>query len=261
MYERITGDSPFEKPMMIYPAPHYTMGGLWVDYELQTTVQGLFAIGEANFSDHGANRLGASALMQALADGYFIAPHTVMHYLATQRKRPLDVDHEAFEEAEQGVRAQIDRLLAAQGTKSPQAIHRELGEIMLDKCGMLRTREGLLEAIEQIRGIRDRFWDEVRVDGTSDEFNPTLEYAGRLADFIELSELMCEDALRREESCGGHFRGEHETEDGEALRHDDEFAVVTAWQYPEEGLDAGAFEPHDEPLVFNEVKLATRSYK
>ncbi|WP_026911283.1 fumarate reductase/succinate dehydrogenase flavoprotein subunit [Patulibacter minatonensis] len=261
MYERITGDDPFEKPMMIYPAPHYTMGGLWVDYELQTTVRGLFAIGEANFSDHGANRLGASALMQALADGYFIAPHTVMHYLATQRKRAVDATHEAFDEAEANVRGQIERLLAAQGTKAPQAIHRELGEIMLDKCGMLRTRESLTTAIEQIRDIRARFWDEVRVDGTADEFNPTLEYAGRLADFIELAELMCEDALRREESCGGHFRGEHETEDGEALRHDDEFAVVTAWEYPEEGLDAARFEPHDEPLVFNEVKLATRSYK
>ncbi len=261
MYQRITGDDPFEKPMMIYPAPHYTMGGLWVDYELQTTVPGLFAIGEANFSDHGANRLGASALMQALADGYFIAPHTVMHYLASSRRGKADTTHEAFDTAEAEVRERIDTLMAIQGTKSPQAIHRELGHVMLDKCGMLRTREGLLEAIEEIRQIRKDFWNDLRVDGSADEFNPTLEYAGRLADFIELAELMCEDALRREESCGGHFRGEYETEDGEALRNDEDFAVVTAWQYPEEGLDAGAFEPHDEPLVFNEVKLATRSYK
>lgn len=262
MYQRITGDDPFVTPMMIYPAPHYTMGGLWVDYELQTTVPGLFAIGESNFSDHGANRLGASALMQALADGYFIAPHTVMHYMASRPRRTVvDEQHEAFAEAEQGVRGQLERLMSIQGTKAPQAIHRELGNVMLDKCGMLRTREGLIEAIAEIKQIRRTFWTDLRVDGTLDEFNPSLEYAGRLADFIELSELMCEDALRREESCGGHFRGEHETEDGEALRDDERFAVVTAWQYPEDGIDNGSFTPHDEQLTFDEVQLATRSYK
>jgi succinate dehydrogenase / fumarate reductase flavoprotein subunit len=261
MYERITGDDPFETPMMIYPAPHYTMGGLWVDYELQTTVPGLFAIGEANFSDHGANRLGASALMQALADGYFIAPHTVMHRLATSPRGVADESHPAFDEAEANVRGQIDRLMSIQGTRAPQAIHRELGRIMLDKCGMLRTRESLTEAIDEIRAIRESFWTDLRVDGSTDELNPSLEYAWRLADFIDLSEVMCEDALRREESCGGHFRGEHETEDGEALRDDDQFAVVTAWQFDEHGGDAERFTPHDEPLIFNEVKLATRSYK
>lgn len=262
MYQRITGDDPFVTPMMIYPAPHYTMGGLWVDYELQTTVPGLFSIGESNFSDHGANRLGASALMQALADGYFIAPHTVMHYMASRPRRTVvDEQHDAFADAEQGVRAQLDRLMSIQGTKAPQAIHRELGNVMLDKCGMLRTREGLVEAIAEIQEIRRSFWTDLRVDGSLDEFNPSLEYAGRLADFIELAELMCEDALRREESCGGHFRGEHETEDGEALRDDEDFAVVTAWQYPEGGIDNGSFTPHDEQLTFNEVQLATRSYK
>jgi succinate dehydrogenase / fumarate reductase flavoprotein subunit len=261
MYHRITDDDPYETPMMIYPAPHYTMGGLWVDYELQTTVPGLFAIGEANFSDHGANRLGASALMQALADGYFIAPHTVMHRLATSPSIDIDETHPAFEEAEEHVRGQIDALMAVQGTKAPQAIHRELGQIMLDKCGMLRTRESLTEAIDEIRAIRESFWEDLRVDGSPNELNPSLEYAGRLQDFIDLAEVMCEDALRREESCGGHFRGEHETEDGEALRHDDEFAVVTAWQFDGESGHEGRFTPHDEPLEFNEVKLATRSYK
>jgi succinate dehydrogenase / fumarate reductase flavoprotein subunit len=261
MYERITGDDPFETPMMIYPAPHYTMGGLWVDYELQTTVPGLFSIGESNFSDHGANRLGASALMQALADGYFVAPHTVMDYLAKTPKLAVDETHEAFVDAEAGVRDQIERFLAAKGTKAPQTIHRELGQIMLDKCGMLRTAEGLREAITEIRAIRERFWDEVRVDGKADEMNQSLEYAGRLVDFIELAELMCEDALRREESCGGHFRGEHQTDDGEAQRDDERFATVTAWAYPGEGLDHGSFEAVDEPLEFQEVQLATRSYK
>jgi succinate dehydrogenase / fumarate reductase flavoprotein subunit len=261
MYQRITGDDPFETPMMIYPAPHYTMGGLWVDYELQTTIPGLFAIGEANFSDHGANRLGASALMQALADGYFIAPHTVMHRLASSPRGVADESHPAFEEAEAQVRDQIDRLMAIQGTRAPQAIHRELGKIMLDKCGMLRTRESLTEAIDEIRAIRETFWTDLRVDGSTDELNPSLEYAWRLADFIDLAEVMCEDALRREESCGGHFRGEHETEDGEALRDDENFAKVTAWQFDEHAGHDGRFTPHDEPLIFNEVMLATRSYK
>jgi succinate dehydrogenase / fumarate reductase flavoprotein subunit len=261
MYQRITGDDPFETPMMIYPAPHYTMGGLWVDYELQTTIPGLFAIGEANFSDHGANRLGASALMQALADGYFIAPHTVMHRLASSPRGVADESHPAFEEAETQVRAEIDRLMSIQGTRAPQAIHRELGKIMLDKCGMLRTRESLTEAIDEIRAIRETFWTDLRVDGRTDELNPSLEYAWRLADFIDLAEVMCEDALRREESCGGHFRGEHETEDGEALRDDENFAKVTAWQFDGDAGHDGRFTPHDEPLIFNEVKLATRSYK
>lgn len=261
MYERITADDPYETPMMIYPAPHYTMGGLWVDYELQTTIPGLFAIGEANFSDHGANRLGASALMQALADGYFIAPHTVMHRMATAPSLDIDETHEAFDEAEQRVRDEIDALMAIQGTKAPQAIHRELGQIMLDKCGMLRTEESLTEAIEAIRAIREAFWTDLRVDGSPNELNPSLEYAGRLQDFIDLCEVMCEDALRREESCGGHFRGEHETEDGEALRDDERFAVVTAWEFDGEVGHEGRFTPHDEALEFEEVKLATRSYK
>ena len=261
MYQRITGDDPYVTPMMIYPAPHYTMGGLWVDYELQTTIPNLFAIGEANFSDHGANRLGASALMQALADGYFVAPHTVMHKIATNPNPGIDTTHEAFDEAEANVRGEIDRLMAVQGTKAPQAIHREMGQIMLDKCGMLRTRESLTEAIDQIRDIRKSFWEDVRVDGKTDELNPSLEYAGRLVDFIDLAEVMCEDALRREESCGGHFRGEHETEDGEALRDDENFAVATAWAFDEGAGDAGRFTPHDEQLAFEEIALATRSYK
>ena len=257
MYHRITADDPYTTPMMIYPAPHYAMGGLWVDYELQTTIDGLFAVGEANFSDHGANRLGASAMMQCLADGYFIVPHTVTDHIARQGER-VDESHEAFDAAVDDVRARIGRLMSIGGTVAPQALHRELGEVMLDKCGMSRTAEGLAEAISEIQRIKERFWSELRVDGRHDELNQSLELAGRVADFIELGELMCLDALRREESAGGHFREEHQTGDGEALRDDDRFATVTAWEYGGEGAMPIA---HDEQLTYENVKLATRSYK
>ncbi len=257
MYHRITAEDPYETPMMIYPAPHYAMGGLWVDYELQTTIEGLFAIGEANFSDHGANRLGASAMMQCLADGYFIVPHTVTNHIA-RRGGIVDDRHEAFERTEQEVKDRIARLIGVGGSTAPQVIHRELGNVMLDKCGMSRTAEGLTEAIERIHQIRDEFWNDVRVDGKADELNQSLELAGRVADFIELAEVMCLDALKREESAGGHFREEHQTPDGEALRDDDRFATVTAWEYGGEG---GMPVAHEEPLAFENVKLATRSYK
>lgn len=257
MYHRITAEDPYETPMMIYPAPHYAMGGLWVDYELQTTIEGLFAIGEANFSDHGANRLGASAMMQCLADGYFIVPHTVTNHIA-RRGGIVDDRHEAFERTEQEVKDRIARLINVGGSTAPQVIHRELGNVMLDKCGMSRTAEGLAEAIERIHQIRDEFWNDVRVDGKADELNQSLELAGRVADFIELAEVMCLDALKREESAGGHFREEHQTPDGEALRDDDRHATVTAWEYGGEG---GMPVAHEEPLVFENVRLATRSYK
>jgi succinate dehydrogenase / fumarate reductase flavoprotein subunit len=257
MYHRITADDPYTTPMMIYPAPHYAMGGLWVDYELQTTIKGLFAIGEANFSDHGANRLGASAMMQCLADGYFIVPHTVTDHLARQTAR-VDESHPAFDETLGEVRGNIERLMSVGGTVAPQALHRELGEVMLDKCGMSRDAEGLTEAISRIQEIKQKFWSELRVDGRHDELNQSLELAGRVADFIELGELMCLDALRREESAGGHFREEHQTGDGEALRDDDRFAVVTAWEY---GGDGAMPIAHDEQLTYENVKLATRSYK
>ncbi|MCB0829137.1 MAG: fumarate reductase/succinate dehydrogenase flavoprotein subunit [Solirubrobacterales bacterium] len=257
MYENITGDNPYETPMMIYPAPHYAMGGLWVDYELQTTIPGLFAIGEANFSDHGANRLGASALMQTLADGYFIAPHTVAHYLTGDRE-PVSTSDSAFEQAEDAVESHITRLMDVDGTTAAQVFHREMGNVMLDNCGMARNAEGLERALTEIRAIKRDFWSDLRVDPGRDEFNQSLEYANRVSDFLELGELMCVDALRREESCGGHFREEHQTPDGEALRDDDRFAKVTAWEYRGEQGDP---VPHDEPLTFENVKLATRSYK
>ena len=257
MYERITGDHPYETPMMIYPAPHYAMGGLWVDYELQTTLEGLFAIGEANFSDHGANRLGASALMQALADGYFIAPHTVTNYL-TGDLEPVSVEDPAFDEVQDDVEEHLQAMIDVNGTTVAQEFHREMGMVMLDKCGMSRDAAGLMEAIADLRRIRADFWSDVRVDPGVAELNQSLEYANRVSDFLELGELMCFDALRREESCGGHFREEHQTEDGEALRDDDGFAKVTAWDYApgdEEPV------PYDEDLVFENVQLATRSYK
>ena len=257
MYERITGDHPYETPMMIYPAPHYAMGGLWVDYELQTTLEGLFAIGEANFSDHGANRLGASALMQALADGYFIAPHTVTNYL-TGDLDPVSIEDSAFDDAQGDVEEHLQRLIDVDGTTVAQEFHREMGLVMLDKCGMSRDAEGLREAIADLRRIKADFWSDVRVDPGVAELNQSLEYANRVSDFLELGELMCFDALRREESCGGHFREEHQTEDGEALRHDDEFAKVTAWDY--RGED-GEPVPYDETLAFENATLATRSYK
>ncbi|MBN8866016.1 MAG: fumarate reductase/succinate dehydrogenase flavoprotein subunit [Solirubrobacterales bacterium] len=255
MYHRITGDDPYETPMMIYPAPHYAMGGLWVDYELQTTIPGLFAIGEANFSDHGANRLGASALMQCLADGYFIAPHTVTNHLAKNHD-PVSTSDSAFDQVENDVRGHIQELMDVGGSTSAQAFHREMGHVMLDKCGMSRTAEGLDEALTEVRRIKGEFWSDLRVDPGDEEFNQSLEYANRVSDFFELAELMIQDARRREESCGGHFREEHQTEDGEALRDDDHFAKVTAWEYGGESP-----VPHDEGLTYNEVKLATRSYK
>jgi succinate dehydrogenase / fumarate reductase flavoprotein subunit len=258
MYEQITGENPYEVPMRIYPAVHYTMGGLWVDYNLMTTVPGLYALGEANFSDHGANRLGASALMQGLADGYFVLPYTLGAYLASEiRTKSISTDHEAFVEAEGSVRERIEKLVSIKGTKSPESFHRRLGKIMWDKCGMARNAEGLREAIEEIRALRNEFWSDVRVMGDADEFNPELDKASRVADFIELGELMCLDALDRNESCGGHFREEYQTEDGEALRDDENYAYVAAWEYQGESQ----FVLHKEELVFENIKIAQRSYK
>jgi len=258
MYHRITGDNPYETPMMIYPAPHYAMGGLWVDYELQTTIPGLFAIGEANFSDHGANRLGASAMMQCLADGYFIVPRTVTNYMAHRDHDELSTSDPAFDRSEEAVRDHIAALMDVGGSTAAQVFHREMGHVMLDKCGMARNAEGLVEALAEVRRIKGEFWSDLRVDPGDQEFNQSLEYANRVSDFFELAELMCEDALRRDESCGCHYREEHETEDGEALRDDEHFAKVTAWEY---GADGAGSVPHDEQLSFENIKLATRSYK
>lgn len=258
MYEKITGENPYVVPMRIYPAVHYTMGGLWVDYELMTTVPGLYALGEANFSDHGANRLGASALMQGLADGYFVIPYTIGNYLADEiRTKAVPTDHPAFVEAEKQVQASIDRLMSIKGTKSVDSFHKRLGKIMWDKCGMARNEQGLKEAIEEIKALRAEFWKDVRIPGTADELNPELEKAGRVADFLELGELMCLDALTRRESCGGHFREESQTEEGEAMRDDANFSFVAAWEYKGDS----AYELHKEPLVFEEAKPTQRSYK
>jgi len=259
MYERITGEDPFVQPMRIYPAPHYTMGGLWVDYHLQTTIPGLFAIGEANFSDHGANRLGASALMQGLADGYFVLPYTIGDYLAPQLGQPtVDTSAPEFVEAEQAVRSQTEQFLGTGGTKSVDWYHRELGKIMWDNCGMARNRAGLEKALAEIPTLREEFWKNVRVPGSAHTLNSSLEKAGRVADFFELAELMCRDALMREESCGGHFREESQTEDGEALRDDENFAFVGAWEWQGLGTEPNL---HKEPLDFNRVALTQRSYK
>ena len=262
MYEKITAENPYKTPMRIYPAVHYTMGGLWVDYNLQTTVPGLFALGEANFSDHGANRLGASALMQGLADGYFVAPFTVGNYLAEHGKMNADekvtTDHAAFDEVEKEVRDRLDRLMAVQGERSVDSFHKELGLIMWDNCGMGRTKEGLQKALQEIPKLREEFWKNVRIPGDATSFNPELEKAARVADFLEFGEIMCHDALDREESCGGHFREEHQTEEGEAMRRDDEFAYAAVWEYMGEGKDP---ELSKEILEFENVKLTTRSYK
>jgi succinate dehydrogenase / fumarate reductase flavoprotein subunit len=259
MYERITGEDPYKVPMRIYPAPHYTMGGLWVDYNLQTTIPGLFAIGEANFSDHGANRLGASALMQGLADGYFVLPATIGDYLAPMLGKPkVDTTASEFAQAEQAVQGEVDRYVATKGTRSVDWFHRELGKIVWDYCGMARTREGLEKALSEIPALRAEFEADVLVPGSGDTLNSSLEKAGRVADFFDLAELMCRDALVREESCGGHFREEYQTEDGEALRNDDEFAHVSAWEWTG---DPGKPNEHREQLVYETVKLATRSYK
>ena len=257
MYKQITGEDPYEVPMRIYPAVHYTMGGLWVDYNLMTTVPGLYALGEANFSDHGANRLGASALMQGLADGYFVIPYTIGDYLSEEiRTKSIPTDHEAFVKAEAEVQDRINKLMNTKGTKSVDHFHKRLGKIMWDKCGMARNKEGLTQAISEIQKLREEFWKDVRVTGEANEFNPELEKAGRVADFLELGELMCKDALNRNESCGGHFREEYQTPDGEAKRDDDNFAYVAAWEYKGESTS----ELHKEELKFENIKLAQRNY-
>ncbi|MBV9477777.1 MAG: fumarate reductase/succinate dehydrogenase flavoprotein subunit [Acidobacteria bacterium] len=258
MYHDITAENPYEVPMRIYPAPHYSMGGLWVDYNLMSNVPGLYVIGEANFSDHGANRLGASALMQGLADGYFVLPVTIGDYLATQFGKKVAADRPEFAEALTSTQDRIRRLVEAKGTRSVDSYHRELGSIMWEYCGMARSADGLKKALGMIRALREQYWRDVRVTGTNEEPNQALEKAGRVADFFELAELMCIDALHREESAGGHFRVEYQTPDGEAQRNDDEFLYVGAWEYKGEG---NAPVLHKEPLTYEEVKLATRSYK
>jgi succinate dehydrogenase / fumarate reductase flavoprotein subunit len=255
MYQRITGEDPYRVPMRIYPAVHYTMGGLWVDYDLQSTIPGLFVVGEANFSDHGANRLGASALMQGLADGYFVLPNTISNYLASGPFEKLSPDHADVVAARAGVEDRLAKLLAVDGDRTVDSFHRELGHIMWEYCGMERTEEGLTKAVGLIRGLRDEFWARVKVPGTGEQLNQNLEKAGRVADFFELAELMCIDALHRAESAGGHFRAESQTPDGEALRHDDEFSYVAAWSYG----DVPTL--HKEQLDFEYVHPSTRSYK
>jgi len=257
MYERITGESPWHTPMKIYPAPHYSMGGLWVDYELQTTIPGLFAIGESNFSDHGANRLGASAMMQCLADGYFIVPHTVTNWLGGI-SGTVSTDDPAFDAAEAGVRERISRLLGVGGTTPQTVFHRELGEVMLDRCGITRTPEGLREAMTRVCEIRDAFWSDLKIEAGENGLNQTLENASRISDFLELAELMCRDALEREESCGCHLREDHATEEGEAIRDDERFANVQVWGWKGEGAEP---EMQREALEFGSVEPVTRSYK
>ena len=258
MYEKITGENPYETPMRIYPAVHYTMGGLWVDYELMTTVKGLYSLGEANFSDHGANRLGASALMQGLADGYFVIPYTIGNYLADEIRTPsIPVTHAAFEEAEREVENRISRLMNIKGSQSVESFHKRLGKIMWDKCGMARNEVGLKEAITEIRALKQEFWKDVRVPGDIKEMNPELDKANRVADFIELGELMCIDALNRKESCGGHFREEMQTEEGEAKRDDENFSYVAAWEFQAENV----WQLNKEPLEFEVAKPTQRSYK
>ena len=263
MYAQITGENPYEVPMRIYPAVHYVMGGLWVDYDLQSTIPGLFVTGEANFSDHGANRLGASALMQGLADGYFVLPNTIRDYLAKGPFTPLAADDPAVVEAARSVEERTARLLAINGERSVDSFHKELGHVMWEYCGMERSEEGLLKAIDLIRGLREEFWRNVRVLGAADTLNQSLEKAGRVADFLELGELMCIDALHRRESCGGHFRAESQTEDGEALRHDDEYLYVAAWEFEGGDGDGEMSAPvlHKEDLVYEAIELKQRSYK
>ena len=258
MYQQITGVNPYEQPMMIYPAVHYTMGGLWVDYNLMTNIPGLYALGEANFSDHGANRLGASALMQGLADGYFVIPYTIGAYLSKEiMTKAIPTDHPAFEEAENKVKATIDQLIAIKGTKPVDYFHKRLGLIIWNQCGMARNAEGLKKAISDVQQLRAEFWSSVRIPGAANEMNSELEKAGRVADFLELGELMCKDALDREESCGGHFREEHQTEEGEALRNDEDYKYVAAWEY----FAGNNWELHKEELIYENIKIAQRSYK
>lgn len=258
MYKQITGEDPYEVPMRIYPAVHYTMGGLWVDYNLMTTIPGLYALGEANFSDHGANRLGASALMQGLSDGYFVIPYTIGAYLSGEIKtKSIPTDHPAFVEAENSVKERINKLLSIKGTQSPESFHKRLGKIMWEKCGMARNEKGLKEAISEIQALKKEFWSDVRILGDADGFNPELDKAGRVADFIELGELMCVDALSRNESCGGHFREEYQEDGGEAKRDDENFMFVSAWEFKGESQ----WELNKEPLVYENIKIAQRNYK
>ncbi len=258
MYKQITGENPYEIPMRIYPAVHYTMGGLWVDYNLMSTIPGLYILGEANFSDHGANRLGASALMQGLADGYFILPHTIGDYLSGKLGEAVSIENDAFSKTETDVKNRIDNLLSINGNRTVDDIHKELGLILWENVGMARNKSGLEMAIESIPKLKDEFWKNVKITGTADELNPELEKAGRVADFLELGELMARDALNREESCGGHFREEHQTKENEAKRNDEEFSYVAAWEHKGESLPA---ELHKEELIFENVELTTRSYK
>ncbi|MCQ2959188.1 MAG: fumarate reductase/succinate dehydrogenase flavoprotein subunit [Bacteroidales bacterium] len=259
MYEKITNDNPYETPMKIYPAIHYTMGGIWVDYELQTTIPGLFAAGEANFSDHGANRLGASALMQGLSDGYFVLPYTIQNYLADELHTPrMDTNSGEFAKVKEDVKAHIEKLMNVKGTESVDSIHKKLGHIMWEHVGMGRTKEGLQEGIKMIQELRKEFWEKVRIPGNANELNVELEKANRVADFLELGELIARDALHREESCGGHFREEYQTEEGEALRQDDKFAYVGAWEYKGEDVEP---ELHKEELKFEYCELKQRNYK
>ncbi|MCZ7557771.1 MAG: fumarate reductase/succinate dehydrogenase flavoprotein subunit [Bacteroidia bacterium] len=258
MYQRITDEDPYKVPMRIYPAAHYTMGGTWVDYNLMSTIPGLHVLGEANFSDHGANRLGASALMQGLADGYFVIPYTIGHYFATAKTQKVTTEHAEFKKAEEDVKARIGSLLALNGSRTVVSIHRELGQIMWDNCGMGRNEAGLKKALELIPQLREEFWKNGKVVGDGDNLNNALERAGRVADFLEFAELMCHDALHRNESCGGHFREEYQHEDGEAKRNDEEYAYVAAWEFTGVG---SAPILHKEPLEFENVKLQTRSYK
>ena len=258
MYAKITGEDPYEVPMRIYPAVHYTMGGLWVDYELQTTVPGLYALGEANFSEHGANRLGASALMQGLADGYFVIPYTIGNYLADEiYSKGVDTNHPAFEEAEKEVLARIEQLMNIKGTQTVESFHKRLGKIIWDKCGMARSADGLKQAIAEVQALKKEFWSDVRIPGEINEMNPELDKANRVADFIELGELMCVDALSRNESCGGHFREEYQTEDGEALRDDENFMYVASWEFKGEHN----WELHKEELKYEVIKPSQRNYK
>jgi succinate dehydrogenase / fumarate reductase flavoprotein subunit len=258
MYQNITGENAYERPMRIYPAVHYTMGGLWVDYNLMSNIPGLHVLGEANFSDHGANRLGASALMQGLADGYFVIPYTLGNYLTTQFGKKVDVNHPAFEQALKETKAHVQRLIDIKGTRPVDSFHRELGLIIWDYCGMARSAEGLTEAIGKIQKLRKEFWSDLKLIGGADGINMELERAGRVADFLEFGELMCLDALTRDESCGGHFRTEHQTPDGEALRNDEQYSFVSAWKYEGEGNTSTLVK---EPLVYEQVKPSTRSYK
>ncbi len=258
MYERITGENAYQQPMRIFPAVHYAMGGLWVDYNLMSNVPGLFVVGEANFSDHGANRLGASALMQGLADGYFVLPYTIGNYFASEKRERPAPTHPEFKQAEEKFQAFTKKLLSINGNRTVRSLHRELGKLLWNDCGMARSQESLTQALKRIPELREEFWKNVKVTGENGELNQMLEYAGRVADFLEFAELLCLDALTREESCGGHFRVEHQTEEGEAKRDDANFSHVSAWEY--QGQDKPPVL-HKEPLVYDEVHMSTRSYK